>query len=970
MSLADFLRPCGPLVDAAAAERLFEVLSKAAERDGWSARLKQVWPSLEPIAGASPYLAGLMRRAPGQLRQALEAEDPIADILRQTQAVADETDLIAGAKTLRALKADAHLTIALADLGGVWDLSAVTGNITEFADLAVQSALAMAVRTEVTKGRLLPAPNGAAGPIPGLFCIAMGKHGAFELNYSSDIDISIFYEPDQMLVPPGGDAQAVALAVTRSLAQLLQERTAEGYVFRVDLRLRPDPSSTPPAVSVAAALDYYQTVGQNWERAAFIKARAMAGDVPLGQTFLSELSGFIWRKNLDFAAIADIHSIKRQIHIHKVDDRLTAKGANLKLGRGGIREIEFYVQTQQLILGGRNPALRSNRTLDALTALCVAGQVTAETAAELHRAYLHLRGWEHRVQMLHDEQTHRLPESDADRRRVAALSGAPDLRRFDAQVTRLLKQVNQHYGELFPDGEDLSSSFGSLVFTGVEDDPETLATLARMGFSNPPQVAATIRSWHHGHINATRTERGRELFTQLAPRLLDATNATGAPDAAFLRFGDFFSRLSSGVQLQSLMLAQPKLLKLLVQVMAFAPRLAATLARRPAALDALLDHSFFEPFDVDAEAQAFASVMARAEGFEAAMDAARVMHREQAFRIGLQVMSGAASAEEAGRAFAGLANMVIGSLAPVALAETVRIGGDFPGQVAVVALGKCGSGEMTARSDLDLMTLYQADDPVSMSGKKGWGAETFYARFTQRLVAALSAPTGEGGLYEVDLQLRPSGTAGPVAVSRAAFDGYYAGQSDGEAETWEILALTRARVVWASSPEFAVVASAAIEAALRRPRNPKQAVRDMLDMRRLMEEERPAKGDWDLKLAKGGLVDIEFIAQLLQIIHGPHGGPLEVNTAKALAMAKDQGLAKADQIAALEAGWKLQQNLTQLLKVALDDDADPLLEPAPFRTLLAKAAGVRNFKSVPAYLALIRQSARDAFEQIAKDLQK
>jgi len=970
MSLADFLRPCGPVVDSAAAERLFEVLSKAAERDGWSARLKQVWPSLAPIAGASPYLAGLMRRAPGQLRQTLEAEDPIGDILRQTQAVANETDLIAGAKTLRALKADAHLTIALADLGGVWDLSAVTGNITEFADLAVQSALAMAVRAEVTKGRLLPAPNGTAGPIPGLFCIAMGKHGAFELNYSSDIDISIFYEPDQMLMPPGGDAQAVALAVTRSLAQLLQERTADGYVFRVDLRLRPDPSSTPPAISVAAALDYYQTVGQNWERAAFIKARAMAGDVPLGQGFLEELSGFIWRKNLDFAAIADIHSIKRQIHIHKVDDRLTAKGANLKLGRGGIREIEFYVQTQQLILGGRNPALRSNRTLDALTALCVAGQVTAETAAELHRAYLHLRGWEHRIQMLHDEQTHRLPESDADRRRVAALSGAPDLRRFDAQVTRLLKQVNQRYGELFPEAEDLSSSFGSLVFTGVEDDPETLATLARMGFSNPAQVAATIRSWHHGHINATRTERGRELFTQLVPRLLEATHATGAPDAAFLRFSDFFSRLSSGVQLQSLMLAQPKLLKLLVQVMAFAPRLASTLARRPAALDALLDHSFFEPFDADAEAKAFASVMARAEGFEAAMDAARIMHREQAFRIGLQVVSGAASAEEAGRAFAGLADMVIGSLAPVALAETVRIGGDFPGQVAVVALGKCGSGEMTARSDLDLMTLYQADDPVSMSDKKGWGAETFYARFTQRLVAALSAPTGEGGLYEVDLQLRPSGTAGPVAVSRAAFDGYYAGQSDGEAETWEILALTRARVVWASSPDFAVVASAAIETALRRPRDPKQAVRDMLDMRRLMEQERPAKGDWDLKLAKGGLVDIEFIAQLLQIIHAPEGGPLAVNTTKALATAKGQGLADTDQIAALEAGWKLQQNLTQLLKVALEDDADPMLEPAPFRALLAKAAGVRNFKSVPAYLALIRQSAREAFEQIAKDLQQ
>lgn len=969
MSLADFLRPCGPVVDAASAERLFETLSKAADRDGWSARLKQVWPALEPIAGASPYLAGLMRRAPGQLRQALEAEDPMADILRQTQGVADQSDLIAGAKILRALKADAHLTIALADLGGVWELTTVTDAITQFADQAVKSALAMAVRAEVAKGRLLAAESETAGPIPGLFCIAMGKHGAFELNYSSDIDISIFYDPDQMLIPEGGDAQSSALAVTRTLAQLLQERTAEGYVFRVDLRLRPDPSSTPPAVSVNAALDYYQTIGQNWERAAFIKARAMAGDVALGQGFLDELSSFVWRKNLDFAAIADIHSIKRQIHIHKVDDRLTAKGANLKLGRGGIREIEFYVQTQQLILGGRNPALRSNRTLDALTALCVAGQVTAETAAELHRAYLHLRGWEHRVQMLHDEQTHRLPESDADRRRVAALSGAPDLRRFDAQVTRLLKQVNLRYGELFSDGEDLSSTFGSLVFTGVEDDPETLATLARMGFSNPAQVAATIRSWHHGHINATRTERGRELFTQLAPRLLEATNATGAPDAAFLRFGDFFSRLTSGVQLQSLLLAQPKLLKLLVQVMAFAPRLASTLARRPAALDALLDHSFFEPFDVTQEGEAFARVMARAQGFEAAMDAARIMHREQSFRIGLQVMSGAASAEEAGRAFAGLADMIIGALAPAALAETIRIGGAFAGQVAVVALGKCGSGEMTARSDLDLMTLYQVDDPMGVSDIKGWGGETFYARFTQRLVAALSAPTGEGGLYEVDLQLRPSGTAGPIAVSRPAFDGYYAGRSEGEAETWEILALARARVVWASSPDFAKVATGAIEAALRRPRDAKGAARDMLDMRRLMEQERPPKGDWDLKLAKGGLVDIEFIAQLLQIIHAPNGAPLDVNTAKALAKAKRQGLAKPELIEALETGWTLQQNLTQLLKVALEDDADPRAEPAPFRTLLAKAAGVKSFKSLPAHLTKAQQSARQAFEQIAKDLQ-
>jgi len=965
MSLATHLAPCGPVLDAAAAQRVGEVLTKAALKAGWSDLLDTAWPSLAPIAAASPYLAGLMRRSPERVWSILKvsAEERMAELLKACAAVSSLTPE-AGASALRGLKADAHLTIALADLGGVWGLDQVTGAITDFADGAVQAALAVAAAQEVAAGRLLVQAPSEAGPVPGLFIIAMGKHGAHELNYSSDIDISVFYEPELIPVAEGQDAQALALRLTRSLAQLLQERTAEGYVFRVDLRLRPDPSSTPPAVTAAAALDYYQTLGQNWERAAFIKARAVAGDRDQAKAFLSELSGFIWRKNLDFAAIADIHSIKRQIHIHKVDDRLTAKGANLKLGRGGIREIEFFVQTQQLILGGRDTSLRSNRTLEALAALNLAGHVNDQTAAELTAAYHDLRSLEHRVQMIHDEQTHKLPESDAERRRVALLFGEGDLRRFDGRVTRLLKGVNRRYGELFAEGEDLSSTYGSLVFTGVEDDPETMATLNRMGFSNPAQVAATIRSWHHGKIAATRTERGRELFTQLAPRLLEAATATGAPDAAFLRFGDFFGRLSLGVQIQSLLLAQPKLLKLLVQVMAFAPHLAATLARRPAALDALMDRAFFEPFDALAEAQGFIAEVAAADGFEAAMDRARVLHREQSFRIGVQVMSGAASAAEAGQAFAGLADMTIGALAPAALAETIRQGGAFAGQVAVIALGKCGSGEMTAQSDLDLMTLYRADSPDAVSQTKGWGAETFYARFTQRLVAALSAPTGEGELYEVDLQLRPSGTAGPVAVSWAAFDGYYAR----EAETWEILALTRARLVWATSPDFSQMCQGAIETALRQPRDPARAVRHMLDMRALMTRERPPKDDWDLKLSSGGLVDIEFAAQTLQIVFASQGGPLAANTSEALAAFKVSGLVNPAQITDLQQAWILLQDVSQVLKLALADGSSPAAEPSAFRSLLAKCAGLRQFSALMPRLLKVRKAARKAFEAVAAEL--
>ena len=961
-SLAEQIRPCGPVTDAAAAERTFEVVAAAAAQDGWSDRLATARDALAPVFAASPYLAGIARQRPDVLNRVL-SHDPaegLARILAETEALeADPPAQDQVAQGLRALKAETHLLTALADLGGVWDLDAVTGALTRFADAALRAALAQAARGEIERGRLLAPPDARRGPLPGLFCIAMGKYGAFELNYSSDIDFSVFFDPEALPLAEGVEPLALAVRLTQVTAELLQARTADGYVFRVDLRLRPDPSSTPLAAPVAAAMDYYESVGQNWERAAYIKARAAAGDLAAGEAFLAALQPFIWRRNLDFAAIADIHSIKRQIHVHKVDERMVAKGADLKLGHGGIREIEFYVQTQQLILGGRDQGLRGRRTLDALAALAKAGHVDPGTAAELAEAYGTLRGLEHRAQMIGDHQTHKLPEADAERRRIAALAGEGDLRRFDAAVGRLLRKVNARYGELFADDEDLSSRFGSLVFTGVEDDPETLKTLQRMGFSQPQGVAATIRAWHHGRIAATRTERGRELFTRLAPRLLEAAHATGAPDAAFARFSDFFAGLSSGVQVQSLFLAQPRLFDLVVEVMAFAPRLAAILARRPTALDALLDQAFFQPIAPGEHAAALGAALARADSsFESVMDVTRRVHHEQAFRVGVQVMSGTAGAAEAGRAFADLADACVRALAPAALAETLRIGGDFPGDVAVVALGRCGSREMTAGSDLDLMTVYRAHDPQAASALKGWGAETVYARFTQRLIAALSAPTAEGVLYAVDMRLRPSGTAGPVAVSLRALTDYYAA----EAETWEFLALTRARVVWASRPEFAADVGAAIEVALRRPRDPAVTAAEVLDMRALMAKERPPHGPWDLKLTPGGLVDVEFAAQYLQIIHAAAGGPLRVHTGEALAALADAGLAEPGALKTLLEAWTLQQDLSQVLKVALDERADPNDEPKALRQKLAKVGGTRDFAALERRLKALRIKARAAFE--------
>ena len=956
---ADQLTPCGPVLDAAAAARV---------RDGVGE--VQGWDALAPVFGASPYLARLAKASPARLKRIL-ADDPtarLATILANTRAL-DPNDLDGVKRALRGGKAELHLLTALCDLGGVWALDQVTGALTQFADASLQTALAAAAREAVARGRMRDRVDDGSGPVPGLFALALGKHGAGELNYSSDIDVSIFYHPERLPVAEGVEPQALALRLTQTLAAVMQERTAEGYVFRVDLRLRPDPSSTPAALPVEAALEYYESVGQNWERAAMIKARPAAGDLAAGGAFVDELQPFIWRRHLDFAAVADIQSIKQQIHVHRdLDDAkaggLKAAGANLKLGAGGIREIEFFAQTQQLIHGGRDATLRTPRTVDALAALAQAGHVTSSAAQALTEAYTQLRGLEHRVQMLHDEQTHVLPKAIAERKAVAALAGYGDLRRFDAAVAAILRTVNHRYGELFAEAEPLSSRFGSLVFTGVEDDPETLQTLSRMGFSHPAQVSATIRAWHHGRIPATRTERGRALFTRLAPRLLEAAHASGAADVAFNRFGDFFTGLSSGVQLQSLLLAQPKLFDLLVEVMAFAPRLAATLARRPAALDALLDREFFEPLDQDTGLSAFEAAVSGADGFEAAMDTARRLHRERAFRIGVQVMAGTTDAPAAGRAHAALADSCIRSLAAVSLQEVERIGGRFPGQVAVVALGKAGSREMTARSDLDLMTVYGADTADGASETKGWGAETFYSRFTQRLTTALSAPTAEGELYAVDLQLRPSGSAGPVAVSLAALESYYAK----DAETWEFLALSRARVVWASAPAFGEAVAVALETALRRPRPDRALAKDVSDMRALMTKERPPSGFWDLKLSPGGLVDIEFAAQALQVAHAAAGGPLQPNTGAALEALRAAGLVDRETTAALCGAWSLQQNLGQVLKVALADDADPAAEPARFRAILARAGGESGFAALERSLKTRRASAHAAYRAVITTL--
>ncbi len=917
--------------------------------------------------GNSPYLARVALRDRAVLAHALKigAERAFDEILAGTMRAAATPDEDEAMAILRRAKRAAALVIALADIGGVWDVARVTLALSRFADTAVSAALRFLLRQTANAASLPERSDDALEAGTGLVVLAMGKHGAFELNYSSDIDLVVFYDQARFPFRKKDDARAAAVDIVRGLVRLLAETTADGYVFRVDLRLRPDAGATQVAISTDAAEDYYEAMGQNWERAALIKARPCAGDIAAATKFLKAIEPFVWRRNLDYAAIEDIHAIKRQIHAHGGHAVVAVAGHNIKLGRGGIREIEFFVQTQQLILGGRNPRLRARATLAALAALRDHGHVSRSVADDLTRAYLFLRRLEHRLQMVEDEQTHTLPKTAEGLAHIACFSGYASVPEFEASLRRQLEIVESHYARLFEREAPLSAARGSLVFTGVEDDPATLETLTRMGFKSAAHMAAVIRGWHHGRIRATRSARARELLTKLVPALLDALAATADPDAAFAQFDRFLTRLPAGVQLFSLLLANTHLLALVATVAGSAPRLAEHMARTPAMLDALMDRDFLTTLPSRPElAAALDAALSRADGFEASLDTARRFVREQNFRVGVQIIEGRLSADAAGAAFSLLADCTIARLLGVVEDELARTAGRVKdGAFAVVAMGKLGGREMTATSDLDLVFIYDAPQSVEASdGGKPLAVSTYYARLAQRLIAALTAATAEGTLYDVDMRLRPSGNKGPVAVSLEAFCRY---QAD-HAWTWERMALTRARVV--AGTALAQKVEAAMRAVLQRPRA--DIRKDAKEMRAKLAAQFPGKSRWDLKFTPGGLVDIEFIAQTLLLEQAPSRPQLlHTNTVAALqALGAAAALPAAD-AATLIGAAELQQAVTQVLKLAVDGTLDPAAATPGLKTLLARAGRADSFDALEAALAQAQEKTCAIFGRVFATLQ-
>jgi glutamate-ammonia-ligase adenylyltransferase len=966
-ALAAALRP--RLKPAAAAARKARLKELAAADEGGRLRAmldgRSAASFVASVMEASPFLRGLILGDPGRLAGFLGA-DPAAEAKRivvrtdQSWKGADEAGLMAA---LRHARQDMALLAALADLGGVWDVATVTETLSAFADAAVGAAVRFILAEAARAGSIdLPDANEPeAGS--GWIVLGMGKFGGGELNYSSDIDLIVLFDPEIARVAAGQEPSTLFVRLTKRLVHILSEHTGDGYVFRTDLRLRPDPGATNIAMSTGAALQYYESMGQNWERAAMIKARAVAGDKAAGEAYLAELTPYIWRKYLDYAAIADIHSIKRQIHDFRGFEEVGVAGHNIKLGRGGIREIEFFVQTQQLIAGGRNPELRGRRTVDALGALAGAGWIDEATRRDLTEAYFRLRTVEHCLQMIDDEQTHILPEDDARLGVVARMAGYVSVAAFSKALLATLHAVRDRYARLFERAPSLTSTLGSLVFTGEDDDPDTLATLSRLGYAKPSDVTRAIRSWHHGRYQATRSATARERLTEFVPPLLEALARTDNADAAFAAFDRFLARLPAGVQLFSLLNSNPGLLDLIAMIMGAAPRLAEIIIRRAHVVDAVIEPAFFGRLpDRSVLAKRLAATLAEASSYEDALDRARIFGQEQAFLISLRLLAGTVGPRQGGIAFAELAEMLVAALTERARREFEAVHGRMKdGRIAVVALGKLGGREMTAASDLDLILLYDFDDRSATSdGERPLPGGQYFARLTQRLVAALSAPTAEGALYRVDFRLRPSGKSGPLATHIDAFAEY----QGREAWTWEHMALTRARPIAGDAP-LMDEASRQIAAIVTGRRDAGKVAADVLEMRAMVEEAKGGEGAWDLKQAPGGLVDIEFIAQFLQLVHAAnHPDLISTETEAVLLAAAKDGVLPAAESEVLLPALRLHQALMQILRLCIDERFDPEKAPGALLRRLAEAADLPDFPTLDRHLRDTEAAVRRSFERL------
>ena len=883
------------------------------------------WPdALRRARAEAPFLCRGLDRLPALAE--LLAQGRIEEALAEARAAG--ADCIDSGIALRRERLAFSIALAIGDLAGALPLARVIGELSLFADRALDTAITAAIRRRLPDAE----PRGFSG-------IALGKHGAGELNYSSDIDPILLYDPEILPRRERDDPADAAQRIARGVVELLGAVTDEGYVFRVDLRLRPAAEVTPLALPFVAAITHYESSALAWERAAFIRARAAAGDIAAGQVFLDAIRPFVWRRSLDFGAIAEIGRLTTRIRDHYAGGQQVGPGYDLKRGRGGIREVEFFAQTHQLIHGGRNPALRQRGTRPALDALAGAGIIAAEDAEVLGQSYDRLRTLEHRLQMVSDQQTHSLPSDAAALEAVARLDGLPNGTALVSELAAISDTVGRRF-------DSLISTYAPTGAVPVVARPLELE-LAGLGFADPAAFATRIEGWENGQFRALRSAEAREAFSRLRTTLLAALAAAPDPDRALLRWEGLLEGLPSAINVFRLLEARPGLLAIVMRVLAHAPTLADELARRSDLLDTLIDST---AFDLPGSTASLAADFRRGEpgdDYQCLLDAVRRKVGEWRFALGVQLIEGQQDPLDVAAALSRVAEAAILTLASASETEFAAAHGHVPGsELVILGLGRLGGAAMTHASDLDLVFLFSGDhtgesDGGRLPGGRVLGSTLYFNRLSQRVIAALSAPTAAGALYEVDVRLRPSGAQGPLAVSLESFARYQ--QED--AWTWEHMALCRARPLFGSDKDQAALA-AMIAEVLRRPRDPATLRDDVLAMRAEMAAHKPPCGPLDVKLARGGLVDLEFLVHYLQLREGT---ALDPDLGRAIDALGTAGHLPRE----LRTAHDLLARLLVVVRLVAPDGRFP---PEASRPIVARACGMVDW---PQLLAAIR-TAREA----------
>ncbi|WP_379553283.1 bifunctional [glutamate--ammonia ligase]-adenylyl-L-tyrosine phosphorylase/[glutamate--ammonia-ligase] adenylyltransferase [Qipengyuania sp. DGS5-3] len=861
------------------------------------------------------------------LAQALDRRADLAELLESGEGEAALTAAKASGEgiadtgvALRRERLGIALVLAIGDLAGAFPLARVMSELSSFADRALERAINAAIARRVPDAQ--PA---------GFIALALGKHGAGELNYSSDIDPILLYDPETLPRRPRDEPGEAAQRYAREIVRLLSDNTAEGYVFRVDLRLRPASEVSPLAISLGGATTHYESLAVTWERAAFIRARAAAGDIAAGRAFLETIRPFVWRRSLDFGAIEEIRSLSARVRARYSGRRSVGPGFNVKQGRGGIREIEFFAQTHQLIHGGRNPALRLRGTRAALDALA-AHQIICDSDAQLMgEAYDRLRSAEHRLQMVEDRQTHELP-SDAALDGVAQLDGLADGAALVSELTAICKPVSKLYGVLIDELDEGAGEAGAA-------SEEPLAALAEELEETPPDaLAERVMGWTDGRYRALKSPAALSAFDAIQPLLLEAFAASDDPEMALSRWETLLARMPTAINFFRLLEARPALFDLLMKCLAVAPPLVEEIARRPELLDILIDHS---AFDLPSDVARIEREIRRnhAPDYERRLDRIRIITSEKRFALGVQLIEAAHDPLDIAAGLSRVAEAAIGVAVAEASAEFAVKHGRIPGaDLLVLGLGRLGGGALTHASDLDLIFLHSDGDREDSDGERPLSQTLYFNRLAQRVSAALSVPTAEGALYEVDTRLRPQGAQGPLAVGLRAFEKY---QKEG-AWTWEHMALTRARIL-AGPPDARAQLDKTIEGILRSPRDPEALKVNALEMRGEMAQHKRPKGPLDAKLLRGGLVDLEFLVHTLQL---SEGAALAPNLADAIAQLAGLGLVDK------ELG-EAHDTLTRIL-VGTRLLAPELAEPSPAAAdVLAQLAGQPD---LPALLRVLEDA--------------